>query len=137
MTEAEQVARELAEWSGFEWRAGMLNTAGCRVLVVGPDGVPVEWAFAEPDSLHRVITGHGTPGWCAECWEHETPDLTDDATAGVLVGMLPEGSTVLRLQEGWMVRLGGPPPDGLAFEVWFSAPCLGEAVARALMGVRG
>lgn len=82
----------------------------------------------------------GAPGWSVERrddlrWAavgaYWVPDLEDDATAGVLLGMVPADRRVEELRRSWRVRTGsawGPtPPTG------GSGPTLGAACAEVLL----
>lgn len=85
---------------------------------------------------------------------HNVPDLTSDATGGVLLGLLPSGPITEGPLEGdWSVTLEGGPPWSLnvvEHEWWRSASddalyrgadvvgaTLAEAAAKALLAVRG
>lgn len=96
-----------APW--FRWRPGMLTEAGDRVLtdgrVEGPDLGHEDYPV-DPSSV---------------------PDLTDDATAGVLFAGLVVNSgedwSVGRTPHGWYCSCGTAE---------FYAPTMGQAVARAI-----
>lgn len=111
------VARELVAHPRFAWSEGMRNVLGCR-RVDEPSGDWLddmgEWLYGDP----RDGTGLVSP-----------PDLADAATAGVLVSMLDpsgmRGTTFCRERDGtWWVDT-------------YTAPTLGEAVARALLASWG
>ena len=70
------LARALVALPGWRWRAGMLDTQGARVRDCGLFDLPDDWDPAEYARL-----GH-----------QRLPDLTDDATGGVLL------TAVFRLQ---------------------------------------
>lgn len=75
------------------------------------------------------------------------PDLSDPATAGCLLAMLPPGWTIDPSNNGFRVTIHGEHPTGPVDYVgrdddgrpWFHVigDTLGEAVARALLAVWG
>jgi len=87
----QHLATRAVNCKSFRWLPGMRCTAGSRVLHVDDRGVPVAWTFETPDDLPRLVTGYGTPGWCADCWANEEPDFGDPATRGLLHELLPDG----------------------------------------------
>lgn len=112
MTAAE-VARALAAHPRWWWRAPILLTDGWRVTSDGLD--PEEW----PDAV---------------------PDLAEDATAGVLLGMLPGEWHVARMEStGSFLVL---PDRAPLFVVRhrgadYLGATLGEAAGRAVLAVWG
>jgi hypothetical protein len=136
------LARQLAARPEWRWRPGMCDherpVYGTRVVMeVGADGRIVRWV----DDIGDYAEGDG---WnaeeIAEEWADAAPLLTDDATAGCLLAMVPGLRTVVRRDDplGWAVRYADPQ-DGA--ECWVSTtlwcPTLGEACARALLAAWG
>ncbi len=98
------LAVELARHPRFSWREGMRDAGGVRV---------VELELLDPSTA---------------------PDLTDAATAGVLLALLDETgrlTDVVRQDEEWIVAVN-LPEDGV--QGW-AAESLGEAAAYALLGL--
>lgn len=113
--EQTDLARRLAACPSFCWLPGMLTVTGARVI-----GVPADRLLhlcdprlgAEPGALPSL------------------PDLTDDATGGCLLSLLPLGSRgdedcAYRVARHWRVRLGG----------LYAGATLGEACAKALISL--
>jgi hypothetical protein len=122
------IARRLVAAPWWEWREGMVGT--------GPDDEGTGW---------RVLPGMagpyglGTQGGYIATWPppwESVPRLTDDATAGVLLGMLTETLgrewALYRSAAGWRVDWH----DGAPWATSGTQPTLGEAVALALLAVR-
>jgi len=128
MTEAEQVARELVKLEDWEVCAGMAvvdDHTGKRYRLTGWNG---GW-IGTPDGDCECHADLGKPWkWDGCVW----PDLTDMATAGAVLGMLPDGWDV-DCWEGFKVTTY-TSPGPLSRE--YHGSCLGVAAARALMGLR-
>lgn len=126
MADLDDLARRLAAHPRWEWRAGMVCNAhrlvdrdGLGIIVDG--GVP----YLPVAPRWVTIEGHSPPD--------ARPDLTDPATAGVLLAMLAEAVTsstsmLVRDSRGWHADDGSQ---------WHGGDCIGEAVARALLAVWG
>lgn len=134
------LARALVALPGWEWRAGMtaIDKKGARWLVY----------FGRPAILCGQGIGHAgyVGGWesSAPIFLSPIPDLTDDATGGILLGMLPPDHMIDRCAGAATVTIRGhrPARPDLVYEhgglnVWWSVngATLGEAVAAALVAV--
>jgi hypothetical protein len=133
------LARKLAARPEWRWRPGMrLRSRGGNY-----------WRrVVAADSVHAVLAWEQHLGDEADCTiKHKLIDLrgaeidiTDPATAGCLLAMVPGLRTVVRRDDplGWAVRYADPQ-DGA--ECWVSTtlwcPTLGEACARALLAAWG
>lgn len=152
MTPAQlDLARQLAALPGFRWDDGMLthttHDAGLpccdagtpiRVQDDGINSLVVEGYFGAivPDVSHRhpdfaaIMERHEASITAAEA--NALPDLTDDATGGVLLGWLAGMDlrpTAERHSDGWW-------DVGLDFDsTWPTGATLAEACARALVAV--
>lgn len=106
------LARLLSELSGFRWTQGMRN--------VSPDGSPGWWTHTGGSERSNLSPwyGHGAHHDPSE----GVPDLTDDATGGVLLGGLAamDRPTAFFHGDAWTL-------DGIR------GSTLAEACARALV----
>jgi hypothetical protein len=111
------LARQLAAHPRFRWAPGMLDTRGNRVVGVTADGGPWWLLAAEYTSGGERVAS--------------VPDLTDPATAGVLLSWLPPGV---------FVRQSDPLGDPDVWSVGTTTSTgwgrsLGEAAAKAVLAV--
>ena len=113
----------------FEWRDGTLSRGGGRI------GTAFDRENDEPTDTPQTVT------WVVDDWvsdlcdvdEDAYPDLRDDATAGVLLGLLSEPSwlnSVVRPREAFFVSVETPTHKGI-----YSDEYLGVAVAKALIAL--
>lgn len=118
------LARELAAHPRWAWRAGMRASGmgyGSRTLS-GTHWIRTTERLAAPGMPHL---------------DHAVPDLTDDATAGVLLGMLTEAAgwnseSPYRAGGAWSIFVDGS--DG---REGYRGSTLAVAAARALLAVWG
>ena len=138
MTPAQlDLARQLAALPGFRWGAGMLARDPAHdyrsVRVLGA----ADWAHSE-GVMRPTRTGFtvdyqmrqgGPPPLPSRAW---LPDLTDDATGGVLLGWLAG----MKLRPTAGRHSDGRWDVGLDFDsTWPTGTTLAEACARALVAV--
>jgi len=83
----------------------------------------VTWAWKPSPQLAR------TPGWAADVWARQVPDLTDAAMGGVLALTLGPGWTFTRYPDDYW--------EASSQHEDFHGDTLGEACARALLAVWG
>ena len=101
----------------------MLSTDGKRVVEIeSHNDTPNAWVQLDPTPFPRVVTGYGSPGWCATVWEDQAPDLTDPATLGCLLELV---------REAWQA------PKTHALAQTARARRWGQAHASPLIGPRG
>jgi len=120
-----KLARALVALPSWRWEVGML-ARGSGYGRSGPWGTP--WLT----DLAERVTGGGPPHA-----DNAYPDLTDAATGGVLLGMLPVVGTTV---DWWDVLEGDTIVvycrvcigDGL-----YVGSTIGEACARALLALEG
>jgi len=134
---AEQLdlARRLAAHPRFEWCAGMLALENPSSGHWQPGDYVWRIVTGAPDVMALLSEGdvHEAP-YMPSSFLEAVPDLTDDATGGVLLGMLGPGCSVLRdkrragQSDEWTVASG--PGGG-------SGATLAEACARALLAEWG
>lgn len=119
----EELASRLAAHERFRWREGMQDSDGFTVL--DPFPWPTETVACADGAM-----GKGEPLAIVRCrYPESVPDLTDTATAGVLVAMLAEAWEDCRVHYyhgTWYVAL-------LTVEGEFEHEHLGVAVAKALL----
>ena len=131
MTPAE-VARALVARRRFEWRRGMSDTNG-NIHVRAGWGVQDGTLFRDkPDP--EVFRINPDDYYAPDPGEEAPPDLSDPATAGVLVHMLRETGCL------WSIDTMGPEwsvciRTGIGATQGFKAEHLGEAAARALLAI--
>lgn len=139
-----RLARELAGHPKFKWQAGMLARERSPTGNWQPGDYEWRIVDGEPDLSAVTSEGdlHEAPNMpVGFVWAH--PDLTDDATGGVLLGMLDDGHVAMGPEK---VQRGSAPAERLWIVKTYVAPgalgapyCLGvtlaEACARVLLAV--
>jgi hypothetical protein len=130
-----EVARELAGHLRFEWRPGM-------VAVEGPAsyGYDYRWRITSgaPDLAAVTSEGdvHEAPTMPA-AFERAIPDITDDATGGVLWAMVGK-PLVVGVGESGFISIQDPTmPTVDNATVTFGGGTLAEACARLLLAKWG
>ena len=128
------LARKLAAHPRWRWVEGML---------LAELGYARRWRIGGRDTDHTfwLVVSDGQVRWAVLGSNSEwTPDLTDAATAGVLLGQIPHLREVVHREnpEAWCVRWAELP----AGSVWRVStrpwcPTLGEAAALALLSLWG
>ena len=138
-----ELAAQLVACPEWRWRPGM-RVVWVRVL--GASNPNEQWK-----PIRGTVTAYESPrrGPISVAWDGGVydcrvapaallPDLTDPATVGCLLAMLPPGWSAA--SEGsahciWLWLPGAPPPDA----EWprFDGATLGEAAARALLAFWG
>lgn len=133
VTDLDDLARRLAAHPRWKWRAGMLGDDGWRCL--GPDSVTDEIVFGAPSDEAAATSAGVRWSWPSHLREAAVrPDLTDPATAGVMLAMLAEADSSLIAEfDGHAWVIVHPEAEILMH----TAPTLGEASARALLAVWG
>lgn len=133
------LARTLAAHPRWEWRPGMAvlpDAANPPARMVYRDDTEGH-TFAVAERVQMFGHDPGVNAWSDDAYNgEEVPDLDDDATAGVLLGMLaPLGLTCVSpgVTGGWYVEMEGDP----LFEARAFGDTLGEAIACALLAVWG
>lgn len=124
MTPAQvELARALVALPGWRWRAGMLaQCSGRLVRVVQWDGDAVAGTGARMLPSGAWVSA---PVYC-----DDLPDLTDDATGGVLLGMLMAAALVdLNGMRGTVTL------QLVVREEYYRGSTLAEAAARALVAL--
>lgn len=118
-----QLARQAQGLPGFEWRPGMLDADGVRVLHVGLGEVvsdAIDW-----DGGHETIS--------LDLMDYP-PDLTDEATGGVLLAMLGDWVTAKRIApDEWWLRVGALLANRIYGRTLAEA-CCKAAIARGCWG---
>lgn len=118
---------------GWEWRPGMLDSAtGLRIVKVLPDIGSV--------CLLRVAPVNLTPRLLIRTRDdirlmEMRPDLTDDATAGAMLGLLSGQRVQAQVTpDGWFVMVFTTDP---ITSVAARAATIGEAIARTVVARGG
>lgn len=127
MTPAQlDLARQLAALPGFRWDVGMTDDRGVRVYrrPSGVHGVDADAIDADDQGWNMFDAFEG---------DHDTalPDLTDDATGGVLLGWLAamdQWPNIEHIAGGWSIAHGRTGHT-------YPGATLAEACARALVAV--
>lgn len=128
MTPAQaDLARALVALPGWEWPDGM-------AFLTGVDAYPL--GFLLPAGTRLRIDKDAEDHRAEGRLRNALPDLTDDATAGALLGMLRATGHEFCLSvavkgPGWFIELDSDPVD----EPSIFADTLGEAVAGALVAI--
>lgn len=127
-----ELARRLVAHERWEWKAGMLAHSD-GLAAAGYHNIRAKGDQEDEENFS---------GWHGGSWGADdfgmAPDLTDDATGGVLLGVLRADAHDVRME--WDSDYGINDRDGwsLTFDgrvlVQF-APAMAEAAARALLAV--
>lgn len=137
----DDLARRLAAHPRWEWRPGMAVCADAanppaRMVYAGADG----HAFAVAERVQMLGGPRRDPGvnaWSDDAYSgEEVPDLTDAATAGVLLAMLVSSRGGLWDRALESIEAAGPG-DGRDALALIEAYGLGPACAWALLDVWG
>jgi hypothetical protein len=136
------IARRLAAHPNFRWAPGMVDDYGARVLSVATDERLVTSDLVREGSGYMTYEAHD------RCRPEAMgpPDLDDDATAGVLLGVLASTGRLASVHHrhsevggtaGWGVDLWTRIPSGNVRQLLdvHGGPTLGHAAALALLAV--
>lgn len=95
------LAKRAVACKRWRWMVGAESAGGLRVSDIDSHGVPCAWTFTNGENFAKHQSGYGTPGWCADIWSVQVPNLADPATRGCLLALV---------REAWGAPLGQASP---------------------------